>query len=57
MTRSTGHNMCFDLEWHCHFAGAKSQIVSSVQGMRFSGKIRPLHKAQSRWPQQKLTTT
>ena len=23
--------MCFDLEWQCHIAGAKSQIGSSVQ--------------------------
>jgi hypothetical protein len=42
------HNMCFDIEWQCHIAGAESQIGSSVQRMKFSAKI-PLHlKAQTR---------
>lgn len=41
-------NMCFDIEWQCHFEGAESQIGSSVHRMRFSAKS-PLHlKAQAR---------
>jgi hypothetical protein len=44
-------NMCFDIEWQGHIAGAESLIGSSVQRMKFSAKI-PLHlKAQARYPQ------
>ncbi len=41
--------MCFDIEWQCHITGAESQIGSSVQRMRFSAKIPPLHKGQARY--------
>lgn len=45
---STGHNICFDIEWQCHIARAESQIGSSVQRMKFSAKIPLYLKAQAR---------
>ena len=35
--------------WQCHIAGRESLIESSVQRMKFSAKIPPLHKAQARY--------
>jgi hypothetical protein len=41
-------NMCFNIKWQCHFAGAESQKESSEQRMKFISEI-PLHlKAQAR---------
>jgi len=37
-------NICFDIEWKCHFAGAASQIGSSVQRRKFVLKFHPISK-------------
>jgi hypothetical protein len=42
----TGHNMCFDIEWQCHFARAESQKGNSVQRKKFSAKCPHLLKAK-----------